>query len=152
MVPRPRRRSSLLSSSISSHSNHTYFAPKVNATLSEDEVNVYLSMLQDQMPPIMPSFSKSVVVVGAGLAGLATARECRKAGMDVTILESEDRAGGRCFTMTSPEHFSDGIYGEAGGMVSPNAAPRTLQKFHFSMLTLASFVIHTLSTTVTAIP
>ena len=75
-------------------------------------------MLQDEMPPIMPSFSKSVVVVGAGLSGLATARECRKAGMDVTILEAEDRAGGRCFTMTSPEYFSDGVYGEAGGMVS----------------------------------
>ena len=90
----------------------------MNPNISEDEVNVYLSMLQDQMSPIMPSFSKSVVVVGAGLAGLAAARECRKAGMDVAILESGDRAGGRCFTMSSPEHFSDGVYGEAGGMVS----------------------------------
>ena len=107
MVPKSKRPSFLTSSicsnssgsysnssSFYSNSSNTYFAPEVNPNISEDEVNVYLSMLQDQMSPIMPSFSKSVVVVGAGLAGLAAARECRKAGMDAhRIIRSSGHCG-----------------------------------------------------------
>ena len=36
-----------------------------------------------------------VVVVGAGLAGLTAAREMRKRGRDVVVLEAQDRVGGR---------------------------------------------------------
>lgn len=39
-----------------------------------------------------------VVVVGAGIAGLAAAHDLIKAGADVTVLESERRAGGIIFT------------------------------------------------------
>jgi monoamine oxidase len=43
--------------------------------------------------------SNEVVVVGAGAAGLAAARELDAAGIDVTILEARDRIGGRILTV-----------------------------------------------------
>jgi hypothetical protein len=42
--------------------------------------------------------SKSVVVVGAGLAGLTCAIYLQRSGVNVTLLESSDRAGGRVKT------------------------------------------------------
>ena len=41
-----------------------------------------------------------VVVVGAGFAGLAAARELTKQGYDVVVLEGRDRVGGRSYTGT----------------------------------------------------
>ena len=51
-----------------------------------------------------------VVVVGAGLAGLAAARELRSAGRDVVVLEARDRVGGR----TLNEPIGDGKVVEIG--------------------------------------
>ncbi|MGC2493796.1 MAG: FAD-dependent oxidoreductase [Candidatus Binatus sp.] len=44
--------------------------------------------------------NKKVVVVGAGMAGLSAAYRLRKAGVDVTVLESNDHVGGRVRTET----------------------------------------------------
>ncbi|MGN5633219.1 FAD-dependent oxidoreductase [Streptomyces sp. AC154] len=67
-----------------------------------------------------------VVVVGGGIAGLATAYELGKAGYDVTVLEARGRTGGRNFTVrggdsTTDIHgvrqtarFSDGQYMNCG--------------------------------------
>ncbi|MCX5139574.1 FAD-dependent oxidoreductase [Streptomyces sp. NBC_00338] len=67
-----------------------------------------------------------VVVVGGGIAGLATAYELGKAGYDCTVLEARGRTGGRNFTVrggdsTTDIHgvkqtarFSDGQYMNAG--------------------------------------
>ncbi len=41
---------------------------------------------------------RSVIVVGAGLAGLAAARELAKGGFKVTVVEARDRIGGRIHT------------------------------------------------------
>ncbi|MGW4636150.1 flavin monoamine oxidase family protein, partial [Nocardia sp. NPDC004415] len=52
-----------------------------------------------------------VVVVGAGLAGLTAARELRRAGRSVRVLEARDRVAGRTFGGT----LSNGIPVELGG-------------------------------------
>ncbi|WP_350333048.1 protoporphyrinogen/coproporphyrinogen oxidase [Coralliovum pocilloporae] len=47
----------------------------------------------------------SAVIVGAGLAGLSTALRLKDAGYDVTVLEANDRPGGRAQTITGPENI-----------------------------------------------
>lgn len=53
-----------------------------------------------------------VVVLGAGLGGLAAAYELDHAGHDVTVLEARTRPGGRVFT--ERDAFADGLYAELG--------------------------------------
>ncbi|HWM92238.1 MAG TPA: FAD-dependent oxidoreductase [Thermoanaerobaculia bacterium] len=55
-----------------------------------------------------------VIVIGAGLAGLAAAWELVQLGHDVTVLEARTRPGGRVHTLRSP--FADGLYAEAGAI------------------------------------
>jgi monoamine oxidase len=55
----------------------------------------------------------SVLVAGAGLAGLAAARDLVMRGADVTVVEARDRIGGRVWTIRDP--FADGQHAEAGG-------------------------------------
>ena len=56
--------------------------------------------------------SRQVLVLGAGLAGLAAAYELNKAGFGVTVLEARTRPGGRVYTARDP--FADGLYAEMG--------------------------------------
>src|SRR3989442_8837548 len=53
-----------------------------------------------------------VIVVGAGLAGLAPAHELTPAGVEGTLLEAPHRPGGRGHTLREP--FSDGLYAQGG--------------------------------------
>src|ERR1044071_3736513 len=55
-----------------------------------------------------PASGKSVVILGAGLAGLAAGWELRGAGHDVTILEAQLHPGGRVRTIR--EGLSDDLY------------------------------------------
>jgi monoamine oxidase len=47
----------------------------------------------------MPSERGEVIVIGAGMAGLAVARELGEAGLRVIVLEARDRVGGRIWTV-----------------------------------------------------
>ena len=51
--------------------------------------------------------SQSAVVVGAGIGGLAVAGRLRRAGFEVTLLEKNDHAGGRCDTLQWRGHRFD---------------------------------------------
>ncbi|WP_427134970.1 flavin monoamine oxidase family protein [Pseudarthrobacter sp. S9] len=64
----------------------------------------------------MLELDRDVVIVGAGPAGLTAARELKKAGLSVAVLEARDRVGGRTWTDTI-----DGAMLEIGGQwVSPD--------------------------------
>ena len=55
----------------------------------------------------------SVLVAGAGLAGLAAAHDLRALGADVTLVDARDRVGGRVWTIR--DGFAEGQHAEAGG-------------------------------------
>ena len=55
----------------------------------------------------------SVLVAGAGLAGLAAARDLVSHGANVTVVEARDRVGGRVWTIR--DGFEEGQHAEAGG-------------------------------------
>ncbi|KQQ98945.1 Putrescine oxidase [Arthrobacter sp. Leaf145] len=64
----------------------------------------------------MQNLDRDVVIVGAGPSGLTAARELKKAGLSVAVLEARDRVGGRTWTDTI-----DGAMLEIGGQwVSPD--------------------------------
>ena len=54
----------------------------------------------------------SVLILGAGIAGLVAAYELRRAGYRVTVLEYNDRVGGRTWTLRGGDRYS-----ELGGAV-----------------------------------
>jgi monoamine oxidase len=64
--------------------------------------------------PAPEAARRRVIVVGAGLAGLATAYELAQLGHEVTVLEAQERPGGRVRTLREP--FADGLYAEAGAV------------------------------------
>ena len=56
---------------------------------------------------------RTVIVAGAGLAGLAAAADLHRDGAMVTVLEARDRVGGRVWTLR--DGFAGGQHAEAGG-------------------------------------
>src|SRR5713101_1661835 len=55
---------------------------------------------------------KTVIVAGAGIAGLSCAYELMRRGHEVTVLEASGRAGGHVRTFHDP--FADGLYADIG--------------------------------------
>src|SRR5919107_249957 len=78
-----------------------------------------------QLPPSSGN-GRSVVILGAGIAGLVSAYELKRAGYRVTVLEARDRIGGRAWVIrggdriaqigrpTQVASFSPGLYFNAG--------------------------------------
>jgi monoamine oxidase len=64
-------------------------------------------------PAARAASSASIVVVGAGLAGLACAHRLKQAGYTAQVHEASDRVGGRCWT--GREFFDQGQIYEHGG-------------------------------------
>ena len=77
------------------------------------------------LPPASGN-GKRVVILGAGIAGLVSAYELKRAGYDVTVIEARDRVGGRSWTIRGHQaieqidrplqqsNFSAGQYFNAG--------------------------------------
>ena len=78
---------------------------------------------------------KRVVIIGAGLAGLAACYQLAQAGHDVTVLEARTRAGGRVHTLREP--FADGLHAEAGAMFIPDSHDLTMHYIRLFRIPLA---------------
>ncbi len=83
---------------------------------------------------------RKVAILGAGLAGMATAYELGKLGYDCTVLEARSRSGGRVWTIRGGTketelnggtaqscQFEDGLYFNGGAARIPHHHQLTLQ-------------------------
>lgn len=86
---------------------------------------------------------KQVVIAGAGISGLVAALLLKEAGHNITILEANNRIGGRIYTMREP--FSRGLYFNAGPMRIPETHELTLAYIRKFKLPLNLFINKTTS-------
>ncbi len=89
------------------------------------------------LPPATGRGTK-VIILGAGIAGLVSAYEMRRAGFDCTVLEARERPGGRNWTLRGGSKlvFTDGttqecIFDEGHYF---NCGPARLPSIHKTML------------------
>ncbi|WP_166000523.1 flavin monoamine oxidase family protein [Bacillus sp. Cs-700] len=75
-----------------------------------------LSLIQNGLPGKSPP--KHVIIIGAGLSGLVAGSLLKRSGHYVTLLEGNDRIGGRVYTIREP--FSLNQYMDAGAMRIPD--------------------------------
>ncbi len=78
--------------------------------------------------------SSDVVVIGAGLAGLACAKELHRAGVDCTVLEASDGVGGRVRT-----DLVDGYRLDRGFQILLTAYPELDRQLDVEALDLRTF-------------
>ncbi|OIW07786.1 hypothetical protein TanjilG_03573 [Lupinus angustifolius] len=76
---------------------HTLLDSAYNYLVSHGYINFGVAPLIKERIPAEPS-KPGVIVIGAGLAGLAAARQLMRFGFKVTVLEGRKRAGGRVYT------------------------------------------------------
>jgi monoamine oxidase len=78
-----------------------------------------LDLLKEGLPEVS-SAPRRIVIVGAGMAGLTAGLLLKEAGHEVTILEGQNRLGGRILTYRG---FAGNLYGEFGAMRFPMQHP-----------------------------
>ncbi|HPH21644.1 MAG TPA: FAD-dependent oxidoreductase [Haliscomenobacter sp.] len=78
---------------------------------------------------LLPDMARktSVLVVGAGIAGLNAAHQLKKAGIEASVYEASNRYGGRMMTLRN--YFGPGLTTELGG--------EFIDAYHEDMLSLA---------------
>ena len=87
---------------------------------SEHSIHDYVDVVKQGIEKkFAAETQKKVIIVGAGLAGLAAGYELKRAGHTPIILEAQRRVGGRVYTLRDP--FTDGLYAEVGAMRIPRA-------------------------------
>lgn len=81
---------------------------------------------------------RSVVILGAGIAGLVSAYELNRAGYQVTVLEARDRIGGRSWTLRSGDRIVQTGRPDQHVRFSPelyfNAGPARIPSTHRAIL------------------
>ncbi len=91
----------------------------------QDSIREYLDIIKNGIKArFQDSKPKKVLIVGAGVAGLVAGYELKRAGHDPIILETQQRVGGRIYTLRDP--FTEGLYAEVGAMRIPRAHKLTL--------------------------
>jgi monoamine oxidase len=81
---------------------------------------------------------KKIIIIGAGMAGLVSASLLKQAGHNVTILEANERVGGRIYTLKGD--FRDNQYLEAGAMRIPHTHLLTMEYIKKFQLPVNEFI------------
>ena len=95
-------------------------------------VSLDLNWALPKQPAERDGSGKRIVILGAGLAGLAAAWQLTRAGHDVTVLEAQLHPGGRVHTLR--DGLSDDLYAESGAGRIPSTHNITLEWIkHFGL-------------------
>ncbi|MGB7438209.1 MAG: FAD-dependent oxidoreductase [Candidatus Acidiferrum sp.] len=84
---------------------HAKSLPALQEVVADEHVGRFAEIVKLQ------ESTKSIAVIGAGLAGLCAAYELRNRGYSVTVFEASDRPGGRTMTIhdfAKPRHMDGG--------------------------------------------
>lgn len=101
--------------------------------LSSDQM---LSIIQNGL--MKTAAPKNIMIIGAGMAGLVAGSLLKEAGHKITIIEANDRVGGRIFTKRYP--FLNNQYLELGAMRIPSIHHLTLAYIQKFKLPLNEFI------------
>ena len=102
------------------------------------------SLITSGVLTLAPSFifsqtktPRKIIIIGAGLAGLSAGYELSKYNHQITILEAQNRVGGRVLTLREP--FAENLYVDAGASRIPQDHELTLKYIAEFNLPLAPF-------------